>query len=492
MFKVLLVDDEPAALEYIQQIIEKRCGEFQVIGTAKSGEQGLEMLKRTAADILITDIKMTGMTGITLIEKIKEIDPSIHIMIISGYSDFEYAQKAIVNQVYDYILKPVDPMEFSEIMERLKKELRDRAFQKRTALLRAICKGTYIKQEELKRYFYEETYYAFLIRRNNFPNRFNDVKEADVVSSPYESIILYGRDENEGLYLIPENCLEKREDLKKMIDKVQQKYQMDQGFVTVIVQEKKFSINDMRIVIENLYASLYKNLVCGFNQIIYLDKNNKPPGIEKQDKESVNMIEHFLDYNEENKAKLELKKMCENFEKKRVPQLQVENVIRQICNFVWMSHGFQNYDSNTEYLLEDLFYSSTNMTNLYQSVSELLFQTNDLPYQKIDTPEYFEKIKQYVINHLSEPLTLNMLVKALGISQSHLSYMFRKYVSQSFNTYLTSLRMETAKEKLEQEPEILIRDVAQLAGYQDQFYFSRVFKLYTGMNPTEYAHKKEK
>ena len=103
---------------------------------------------------------------------------------------------------------------------------------------------------------------------------------------------------------------------------------------------------------------------------------------------------------------------------------------------------------------------------------------------------YKRQVCHYIHSHLDEPLSLDTMVKQFHVSQGHLSYIFRKYAGQSFNSYLTSARMEKAKKILEEDQHILIKDVAQMAGYQDQFYFSRVFKQYTGVRPTEYGTNK--
>ena len=77
----------------------------------------------------------------------------------------------------------------------------------------------------------------------------------------------------------------------------------------------------------------------------------------------------------------------------------------------------------------------------------------------------------------------------MGVSQTYLSRLFRKYEDASFNTYLTSLRMEKAKKLLLREEKMYVKDVAEKVGYKDQFYFSRIFYSYTGVRPSEYVEK---
>ena len=107
MYRVLIVDDEMPALRFVQSIIEQFAQNFQVVGTAASGEQGFQFLEQHPVDLLITDIGMRGMNGIELAQSARAMQPNIHIIIISGYGEFEYAQGAIQAGVDEYLLKPV-------------------------------------------------------------------------------------------------------------------------------------------------------------------------------------------------------------------------------------------------------------------------------------------------------------------------------------------------------------------------------------------------
>lgn len=489
-FKVLIVDDEPAALEYLEQIITVRCRGFEVIGTARSGEECLRLLETHRADVVITDIRMTGISGIELVESIRKTSGSIRLVIVSGYSDFAYAQKAITNQVCEYVLKPVDPGDFADIMERIRQGLEQQEAGQKAKLFGNICRGNYVKEEDLFTYFRDESYYAFLMRRNNLARHRLNSGETKADTDTCNSFFLYCGDENEVFYLIPKSSLNSEKELEEIIRKSRQKYMPEQGFLTTVTVTKPFGAVKMKEIIQSAYEELHKNLVCGISQTWELGHRGKAARMEQLEKDRLQKIEYYLTKKQSVKAGEELKELCHDFEERRIPQIQVENAIRQVCNSVWMNEGYRNYDSSTEYLLEEILYNSTNMGQLAQNLSEFLFHGEEEENRKLDTPEYFESVCHYIHSHLDEPLSLDTMVKQFHVSQGHLSYIFRKYAGQSFNSYLTSARMEKAKKILEEDQHILIKDVAQMAGYQDQFYFSRVFKQYTGVRPTEYGTNK--
>ena len=102
MYRVLIADDEMPALRYTRNIIQQFCSQFQIVDAVISGEAALKVLQAQAIDLLITDISMHGMSGIELAQSAKKLQPDLHIVIISGYGEFEYAQGAIQAGVDEY------------------------------------------------------------------------------------------------------------------------------------------------------------------------------------------------------------------------------------------------------------------------------------------------------------------------------------------------------------------------------------------------------
>ncbi|MEF9972678.1 MAG: response regulator [Clostridia bacterium] len=99
----------------------------------------------------------------------------------------------------------------------------------------------------------------------------------------------------------------------------------------------------------------------------------------------------------------------------------------------------------------------------------------------------FENLCDYLKRHLDKPLTLPLLCKRMGMSQTAISRLFRRFAGCSFVEYLTNARMESAKRLILSKPERMFKDVAASVGYADPLYFSRVFRAHTGFSPSEYA-----
>lgn len=113
LYRILLVDDEEEVRKAIIRNIEWEKLGFQMAQDAENGEDALEKIEQLKPDVIMTDIRMPYMDGLTLTKRIRQKYPSMKILIFSGYDDFEYAQQAIKLNVTEYILKPVNVEELT-------------------------------------------------------------------------------------------------------------------------------------------------------------------------------------------------------------------------------------------------------------------------------------------------------------------------------------------------------------------------------------------
>lgn len=123
MYQVLIADDERAIRNGLQMILDWRGLGFEIAASAQDGEEALEIITRNKIDLLLADIRMPGLDGLSLAEKIQELKPSTHVILISGYRDFEYARRAVSLGVHDYLLKPVDDNALQELLVKIGAEL---------------------------------------------------------------------------------------------------------------------------------------------------------------------------------------------------------------------------------------------------------------------------------------------------------------------------------------------------------------------------------
>ena len=121
-YSVIIAEDEILLLNHLAEKIEQCAPDFEVAGKAQTGDEAYRLVKEYSPDLLITDIRMPVMNGIELLEKVYNHCPLTKFIIISGYSDFGYAQSAIRLKVSEYLLKPVDPEELTTALGNIRKQ----------------------------------------------------------------------------------------------------------------------------------------------------------------------------------------------------------------------------------------------------------------------------------------------------------------------------------------------------------------------------------
>ena len=122
-YSVLLVDDEEDVIQIIVKKLDWEAMGLKIIGHAANGVEALELAEDLQPDIVMTDIKMPYMDGLTLCRKLKELSRTIRVIIFSGFDEFEYAKEAIKIEAEEYILKPINSNELREVFERIKTNL---------------------------------------------------------------------------------------------------------------------------------------------------------------------------------------------------------------------------------------------------------------------------------------------------------------------------------------------------------------------------------
>ncbi len=123
VWKVLIADDEAIIREGIRESVDWNEFNMEVVAEAEDGEEALELALRHRVDVLFVDLSMPIMDGLTLMKHAREKLPNCHMIVITGYDEFSYAQEAIRLQVDDYLLKPTDPQRLREVVAKVKEKL---------------------------------------------------------------------------------------------------------------------------------------------------------------------------------------------------------------------------------------------------------------------------------------------------------------------------------------------------------------------------------
>ena len=233
---------------------------------------------------------------------------------------------------------------------------------------------------------------------------------------------------------------------------------------------------------------IYQKTVIGKHQIMQLTGGTTPERI-KLPTADLKQLGYFVTSGKNRMVKNYFLTLAAGWERMQMPQRQVWHMVRQIIHQVGAVRP-QVFNRLEEILQEynGLIQTTGSYTDMMNSVYTLLFEEETLRDRRMSPQELYDSAVAYIQENYAQPLSMQSVCDEIGISQTYLSRLFRKYSDMTFNTFLTQCRMEAAKKLLQEKPDLLLYDVAACVGYEDSSYFTKVFRQYTGKTPSQWAN----
>lgn len=505
MIKILVVDDEKIERNGIRFLL-KQVGIDAEISEATNGVKALEILEEKKMDLLLTDIKMPFMDGMTLIQNVVEKYKEMKIIIFSGYGEFEYAKRAMMYNVNNYILKPVDPKEFESTMKKVLKEIEDERLDRelqeesiqfvREHLLLSVING--VKPEELLNQseklisldFLEQYRCMMLIEfdREFFGRKGLEFKE-EIVKNSDAAFQYLNLNQQQGILLLGEGQqIERREIAARLLQDIECLYG-EQCYIAVSEYAEKPL--DLSVCYEKLEA-LMENKFYQPDSRIFLDNEDNSdlaePTIEddmlvkqlRQDikvKDMVGLREHFDLF-------------CEKYRGKKVfSQMYVKFVFSNLMKDIYdILPGNKREEFNAAV---DRVYRANDFSevmNILQEGIELLEAAFSVNSQTMHRE--IETVKQYIYANYDKELSVDMLAEQVFMAPSYLSHIFKKETGQNLSKFIKSLRMEKAKEMLLESHNKIVT-ISYAVGYPNVSYFCQSFREYFGVSPQKFRNQGE-
>ena len=534
LYSIILVDDEEEVRKSIIKQIDWESAGFKVVGDAENGEEALEKIEVLEPDVVLTDIRMPYMDGLTLAEKIRQRYPSMKVVIFSGYDDFEYAQKAIKLNVTEYILKPVNVEELTSILKRIKSNLDEEIEEKRNV---SRLRENYRKSLPIIR----EQFFNDMVHR-----RLSD----DLIESKlkeYDIPIMGARK-----WVIAAIDVEKSDDRSKKTLSLHEEEELIPISVMQIVREKlksycRFSLfqstaeAEMVVIaaldddntttglidvlgdickeakrilevpvtigighsvtglskIADSYQSAVEALgykaVVGSGITIYIN-DMEPVGSGKLEFDNADESDFIsaVKFGPDEKIEAVTARISGKLESAKVHYRQQQVYVFGVLNTIIQM--IQQYDLNLEEILggELEYLSVIDKLQKREEFGEWLFKTAHKMNQAINqerditTRQVIQQAKQYIMDNYQNPdLSVEMICRHLHMSPAYFSTMFKKETGQAYIAYLTEIRLNKAVELLNKTDDKTYV-IASKVGYQEQNYFSYVFKKKFGVSPTKF------
>ncbi len=532
MFKVLIVDDEPYIRKGLVNIINWKNYDCEVCGEASDGVEGLEKIEALKPDIVFVDINMPEINGLDMIRQAKGLLPGSKFIILTGYRDFSYLQEAIKLGAYDYILKPSKIEEISEILNRAVFEMKlEREEEKehekmkskynesipilKEKLLFDLIHGYKISYEDLnyQMKLYDLSLDEYLVMYVSIDEDlvsgdeidqkhlyqfgvFNTVMDMFSESYKVEKVVLNAQ----VVVFIIQNLSGSEIKLDKaaqIAGNVQQLIRRCFNFtVTMSLSDPGFSADELYARAKECENCLNYSFYMGANSIIlYRDikgfyKGFDLEGLEKYEKQ----LSSAIQLGDDGQVRLVLSQLKDGITAYNLKPDQVKhyywtlayniNHIRLSMKSLESSSSKISFDMGSLYkMIED----SSNMIQIHELLESAALSMAEKikEYNKANINVTLRKAMDYIQNNYHNSITLQELADEVYVSTYYLSRMFTKELGKNFVDYLNEVRMEEAG-KLLKSTEDKTYEISEKVGISDAHYFSKLFKKYMGMTPTDY------
>lgn len=514
MLKMLVVDDDKFEREGVRFLVDKYGLNLEIF-EADSGENALTYIENHDIDILLTDIRMNGMDGLQLAEKVRKLGKPIKTLFMSAYGEFEYAQRAIDLKAIHYILKPVQVSEFikniTEVIQLCEESLKLKVQQERleAAYLKEV---RYVKQKQLTDIILSKTEETednrdLLVSTGGFDNypymrmlmldsrkRFFDRLDHDIERqlgelihrnvdfihlNEFQALLLMETGPDEPLEAITElgqHLIRIFQDMydndicvviSRLMDDAKQLHKQFQEMETIL--ENKFFYDEGTVLLATRTSLALGDMTAVVNDVLTELKQN-------------------IQHNRYDIAQLHVEQLfvaLQNSEHFTV--IYVKYVCTEIVKAIFNASTKKNNDA-FKHSLEDI-YKTVKLSDLRKVVLSILKANESSCETNLDaTSKAIDEVVRMIENEYKTDLSLELLAERVYLSPCYLSHLFKKQKGISLNKFMTLHRMEKAKELLITTNRKII-DIGLDVGYSNFSYFSSLFKNHFGRTPSKYREE---
>lgn len=520
MYKILVADSDPESLLIIQNVIEREVPDARIVAVAKNGNDAVVETINNEPDLILIGIRIMGLNGLDTIERIRSFNRNVHIIIVSAYDYFEFAKRAMTLGVNDYLLKPVD-----------ESTLRDSVITELAKVGEEEERKCVSKNEESQftnaLRFVEQNFIYSVAYNTNFEDQLEEYRKLLGIGD-YGYII--------GITIEP-SFLKNQWDVDKMSNRVYRRLKdivsahapcaigpriLNRFIVYVTSSYEKASREGQVEAIQ-----LAKDIVHGLRDTFDLESKVAIGGIKRVKQIQDSYLEMLKSHRYDNGGVIVYYK-----------EVRYKNGLRE------------SYMDLTESLIESIKYDRHSTGDCFARILELLrplsseerltrlmevfmavayefrkeLKNQDIYYDYLRQCDYLMQLDveeqelwaysrlnvmikmmkasrndrkssvitmamEYIQKHYNEEISLNDISHYVNLSPQHFSKIFKETTNFNYVEWVNNLRITKAKEYMNQD-DYTIKEVCYLVGYKDPNYFSRIFKKYVGISPSEYMKER--
>lgn len=533
-FKVVVIDDKPLIRRSLIETIQWEVLGCEIAGEAENGLEAKEVIRKVKPHLIISDIKMPGLDGLSLTEFVKEFLPDTKVIIITGYQEFEYAKKAIQLGVCDLVLKPIDNGAMEVIIQKaidsIREQLQKEHYQRQ--LLEENDRYKMKIDRSLKAL--QSQFLMEVIKGRRSPDRMDADETVNLHLGERNFSVILARIRSSDQQVVRESAnvaVRLMEHFKEACDMGFVDLMVDQDLVFIAFHRPGKSAREHRVQIKRcLYAmndrllkeqgsvccfavsritndvakleECYKNTVEILNQNYFTAEENilfqtsaalavSPDTgyLLKELNQFYTDLEHMEDGERDQKVVVMVEKIVQET---KGDEFRIKCMLSEIC-ITLLRHYSEKFHKddlkkNTNKVMEeingfvDIRDAREYLVDFIREIRKHLKEENRL------THPLAQGTMDYIRQNYKQNITLTQVADTLSVNSSYLSRLLKKETGENFVDLLAGFRIDIAKRLLD-EPGSKVLDVCEKAGYSDYAYFYQVFKRVEKISPSEYKKR---
>lgn len=532
MYTLILVEDEALVRQSMAENTDWAAHGFSLAGAYENGQEAIASFRRTVPDVVITDINMPYVDGLELAKHIYTQHPAVLTVMLTGFSEFNYAQQAVKLRVQDYVLKPVSPREFSELLHKLHAELEKRkkaAAEIARLQLQALHAGPMLRnaalQELMQKAFDEAGAQEYAVHKGlSFAGDYHTVLYLQADDPAAAAVALGGAPQDTIAFIIENIALELCEHDPHMqcapadqgrtliiashatregsfscsyevVAKVARNVRNHMGFsISAGIGQTLLGLSSFHQSSASALRALSYRFTMGPEQALVFDELESGDDKTPPDFPAADLIAAIRQCEAENAARL-IDTAFSHFRTRKLVRDAAQPVVEQIRHtLIALCREFSLLEDQVLHACrlfdQDLWADAFTQSQALQDAARRIIECNQ-SYLDDPAKKCAVMATEYIQNNCGDSeLSLSSVITHLSVSKSYFSNLFKAHTGMTFVEYLTTARMELAKMLL-RTTSLRTYEIAERAGYTDAHYFSVTFKRYVGKTPRQYREARE-
>ena len=531
MYKAIIVDDEDLVRQGLKKHFDWSSHNIEIVADFSDGQKAFQFVKDNHIDLILTDVLMPYMDGITLAKNLRELYPEIKIIFISGHDDVVYLKKALKVEAIDYILKSVDLDELDETVGRVvnimntenqsKKNLADMEnllnqsfplLQERffITMIRDDFENPDIMKERiafLNIPLNDDLHYCVLVVQiQRVYSTFHVLSERErqllslqiqnqctEVGKQYSDTICF--ENKQGEYVIILSLLEDEyeETLLEVSENLNNRLHGCMNLtVSIGISDRFKGLENIKTSYESASNAISKRYLLDDALAISVDKYEMDESLKEYKENAEKSLQECLSSGNTEQVSKVLEELFsilrENFHHDEEQNLMIFLLLlpTRIVTDIKIN---KKSDYSNQRMILDKFLCCSDFEEQCLLIKKLYYEVATLMSSMSKTYSHtiINQVRKTIEDHFKEQISISTLAKDVYLTPTYLCVLFKQVTGTTINDYLTLTRLEKAK-KLLSDPYIKLYDVCYEVGYLSPSYFSRLFKKYVGITPSEYRN----